>query len=462
MLTSLFGDLRAIRSHGRDTDADDETQGFAATAIMESTATEVNDNGQMVDRHLSDLVVSGSPAQAIRQHFASTRADLDTANRLIAILDPTGMWASGVIKALSDASGRPVERLHLREQGTLRTLAVIERTTLERRNEDTLRIYHADVRAPGGDNAAIPVALMERSHLTAVIVGAMSPHAIDDMLRSLHTSVSEPEWRCPTLLFMLPPNAVWIANKIAMIDWPQRLRVQVLNESLTSASAVWNALLGMWNRVKSVPTFKPTPVNAPHGLEDFPIKVADLHAAEAEQSRVATGQATELPDDAELSPEEDAVLHAALAQPTEPPMARVATITPLPVAAARATTPTLSFQAAQQAINSMAGIDGLIGGGIVDASTGMMLARHTTDDSLVLELAAAGATQVLRAHQQAARQMGMADELDEIITSAGTRHHVLRTVSHHKGLFLFAVLDKQRTNLALARYKLMEAEQNLA
>ena len=49
----------------------------------------------------------------------------------------------------------------------------------------------------------------------------------------------------------------------------------------------------------------------------------------------------------------------------------------------------------------------------------------------------------------------------QVMTSAGNRHHVLRTVSHHKGLFLFALFDKQRTNLALARFKLMEAEQGL-
>ncbi len=91
-----------------------------------------------------------------------------------------------------------------------------------------------------------------------------------------------------------------------------------------------------------------------------------------------------------------------------------------------------------------------------------MLARHANDPSFNLELAAAGATQVLRVHQQAASQMGLPDEVDEIMSTAGARHHVLRTVSHHKGLFLFTVLDKQTTNLALARYKLMEAEQSLA
>src|SRR4051812_5326270 len=149
MLSSLFGDLRGIR--GPRTDDDEPDGGFAATALMESIATGVNDQGLMVDSQQRDLVVVGSPAQAIRDHFAQTRADLDTANRQITLVDPTGVWASSVIKALSDATGRAVERLHLREQGTLRTLAVIERTTVDRRNENSLRIYHAEVRAPGSD-----------------------------------------------------------------------------------------------------------------------------------------------------------------------------------------------------------------------------------------------------------------------------------------------------------------------
>ena len=81
--------------------------GFAATAILETVATEVTANGQMVDRHSHDLVVRGSPAQAIREHFADTRADLETATSLITLLDPAGVWASAVIKALSDAGGQP-------------------------------------------------------------------------------------------------------------------------------------------------------------------------------------------------------------------------------------------------------------------------------------------------------------------------------------------------------------------
>jgi predicted regulator of Ras-like GTPase activity (Roadblock/LC7/MglB family) len=439
MLSSLFGDLRDLKGNSRDEPAlpgqvvasdigDARAPGFAATSIMESIATEVNDQGQMVDRHLRDLVVTGSSAQAIREHFAATRADLETATRHIALHDPTGVWASAVVKALSDASGRPIERLHLREHTTLRTLAMIERTTLARRDEGLLRIYHADVRAPGADNAAIPIALMERSHMTAVIVGAMQPHAIDGMLNTLYSAVNQPGWRCPTLLFMLPPNGVWIANKIGMIQWPQRLKVQVLNESLSSASAVWNALLGQWNRVKTEPVWGPPPVAAlasVQGPDGFPIKVADLDAA------------------------------AAAAGTSEP--VRSSAVLKAPVRAV------LDPQRAAHALDAMLQVDGLMGCAVVDTATGLVITHKVREEHPVdIELAAAACTQVLRVHDRHARDMGLSDAVHEIMTSTPTRHHLIRSLSRHSGLFVFALLDKQRSNLALARYKLMEAEQSLS
>ena len=280
MLTSLFGDLGPRDGKNKPRDFDDtqpDSQGgFAATAIMESVATEVNERGQIIDRHVSDLVVTGSPAQAIREHFAATRPDLETASSMITLLDPVGVWASSVVKALSDAGGRPIERLHLREKTTLRTIAMIERTTLVRRQEDTLRIFHADVRAPGPENAEIPVALMERSQMTAVIIGPMQPHAIDALLASLRQATSLPTWRCPQLLFQLPPNAAWINNKVEAMVWPERLHVHIVSEPMTGASSVWNAMLGVWNEVKLQPGWDPMAVSPMLGIGDFPIKVGEI------------------------------------------------------------------------------------------------------------------------------------------------------------------------------------------
>jgi predicted regulator of Ras-like GTPase activity (Roadblock/LC7/MglB family) len=433
MLTSLFGDLgpgpdRKPRGSADD-DGEPRDHGFAATSIMESVATEVNERGQMVDRHLRDLVVSGSPAQAIRDHFATTRNDLDTASRLITLLDPTGAWASAVIKALSDAGGQPVERLHLREQATLRTLAMIERTTLVRRHEDTLKIYHADVRAPGRDSAEVPVVLMERSHMTTVIVGALAPHAIDTLLASLHEATHLPSWRCPNLLFMLPPNAVWITNKISAVAWPQRLHVHVLSETMASASSVWNAMLGMWNHVKSQPGWEPGSASAaPPADAAFPFRVSDI-------TRAAAPGAASLP------------ISAAAA--AAPPLVRISR-------------PVLDPARAKQALAEMLTLDGLLGCAVVDGTTGLVLARELREDQPVdMDLAGAACAQVLRAHRLAARSMGLSEHTEEVMTSAGARQQVLRTVSHFPELFLVVLLDKQRTNLALARFKLMEVERSL-
>ena len=437
MLTSLFGDLGPRDGKNKPRDFDDtqpDSQGgFAATAIMESVATEVNERGQIIDRHVSDLVVTGSPAQAIREHFAATRPDLDTATSMITLLDPVGVWASSVIKALSDAGGRPIERLHLREKTTLRTIAMIERTTLVRRQEDTLRIFHADVRAPGPENAEIPVALMERSQMTAVIIGPMQPHAIDALLASLRQATSLPTWRCPQLLFQLPPNATWINNKVQAMVWPQRLHVHIVSEPMTGASSVWNAMLGVWNEVKLQPGWDPMAVSPMLGIGDFPIKVGEIGGG-APTATPARAAGTAVPI-------VDGVTGSAL----------------------QLTRGVLDATRGRQALSSLLKLDGLIGCALVDAGTGLVMAHESrAEQSIDMELAAAAAAQVLRAQRDSARSMGLTDPIDEMITTAGSRNILIRALQRHAELFIVALFEKHRTNLALARFQLLEVERSLA
>lgn len=426
MLSSLFGDLGNAREPARRyASSSERDEGFAATTVLHSTATEVNARGQIVDRQQHDLVVSGSPAQAIREHFSNTRADLETASRLITLLDPVGVWGSAVIKALSDAGGRPIERLHLREQTTLRTLATIERTTLVQRHEGMLRVYHADVRAPGAENAEIPVALMERSHLTTIIIGPMQLHAVDALLGALLAAAQLSTWRCPHLLFMLPPSADAIASKITAVAWPRGVDVRCLNEPLVSASSVWNAMLGVWNQIKKPASWEPVGRAALQG-HDFPIKVAEL--------------------------------------PQAAPLA-FAGLMPNAVQAVAVEPKRLPFDASRThiAMQELLAMDGLLGSALVDASSGMVLARASRDEAPIdLDLAAAVQTQVLRAHRTAARTLGHTERVDEVMSSAGPRQTVLRSIANQPELFLMALLDKQRANLALARFRLSEVEKQLA
>lgn len=425
MLKSLFGELGAV---GQDPEQQ-RSGDFAATAILESTAAEVNDRGQIVDRHLQDLFVTGSPAQAMRDHFASQRSELDTAARMITLYDPARMWAGSVVKALSDASGQPIERLHLRDQATLATLAMIERTTLPRRLEDTLKIYYADVRTEGRESAAIPFALMERSHLTAVIIGPLHPATIDSMLSMFYAATQSPSWRCPTLLFMLPVGAVWIANKVNAVTWPKRLQVQVVSEPLTSSSAVWNALLAQWDRVKSMPGWEAEMAHAdPVTSGEFPIKVADLSSEEG-------------PDDAP--------------EGTPLPQPQVIEVQTAP----RAIDP----ERANLVLPELMHIEGMLGCAIVNGSTGRVVVSEGSQADL--ELAAVAASEVMRAHRRALRDFGhhhAGEHVDEVLVTVGNRYHVMRTVTAHNEYFVLALLDKLRSNLAMARFRIMEAQQSLA
>ncbi len=447
MLSSLFGDLGPARPSAPPDSvqpgAPAEASGaFAATALMESVATEVNERGQMVDRHSHDLVVTGSPAQAIREHFAATRSDLDHATSQIAILDPTGLWASAVIKALSDAGGRPIERLHLRDHATLRTLAMIERTTLVRREQDTLRIYHADVRSPGADNAAIPLALMECSQMATVVIGTLQPQAVEALLQSLQAAAQLPDWRCPHLLFLLPPNAAWMTNQVRAAPWPARLGVHVISESMSGASSVWNAMLGLWNQLKAQAAVSDAATNpALLGLHEYPIKVSDLGPNASSEATGATADASRT--DIAAAPHATGEL-----RPDRPPAA--------------VPRPALDLGTARQAMRGMLPLDGMLACAIVDSSSGMVLADEIRDGArLDIELAGAACAQVLRAHRRAARSMGLPEQIDEVMATAGPRHQVMRMLTRHPGLFLIALLDRHRTNLALARFHLMEIERGL-
>src|SRR4029078_8735665 len=117
----------------------------------------------------------------------------------------------------------------------------------------------------------------------------------------------------------------------------------------------------------------------------------------------------------------------------------------------------------RQALASLLKLDGLLGCALVEAMSGLVLAHETRDpESLDIEVAAASCAQVLAAHRSAALTMGLGDPIDEVITTAGSRHVLIRALQRHADLVLVALLEKHRTNLALARFQLLEVARSLA
>ncbi|PFH10036.1 hypothetical protein BCF11_2441 [Collimonas sp. PA-H2] len=110
-------------------------------------------------------------------------------------------------------------------------------------------------------------------------------------------------------------------------------------------------------------------------------------------------------------------------------------------------------------VDALLNIDGTLAAAIVDSNSGMILGSGGS--GVDLELAAAGNTEVVRAKLKTMKSLGLNDSIEDILITLGKQYHILRPIDKHEGLFIYAVLDKSKSNLALARRKVQDAEQAL-
>ena len=113
----------------------------------------------------------------------------------------------------------------------------------------------------------------------------------------------------------------------------------------------------------------------------------------------------------------------------------------------------------QDSLNAVMTIDGALAAALVDSTSGMLMG--SAGGGLDLELAAAGNTEVVRAKLKTMRMLNLNDQIDDILITLGKQYHVIRPVAANDGVFFYVVLDKSRSNLALARRKVSDVEKEL-
>lgn len=104
-------------------------------------------------------------------------------------------------------------------------------------------------------------------------------------------------------------------------------------------------------------------------------------------------------------------------------------------------------------------IDGAVATALVDSNSGMMLG--SAGSGVDLEIAAAGNTEVVRAKLKTMKALALNDEIEDILISLSKQYHIIRPIASKPGLFLYVVLDRARSNLALARRKVLDCEGNM-
>ena len=110
-------------------------------------------------------------------------------------------------------------------------------------------------------------------------------------------------------------------------------------------------------------------------------------------------------------------------------------------------------------LEELLAIDGALGACIVDYKSGMSLGHG--GGGVDLELAAAGNSEVVKAKMATMKSLGIKGEIEDILITLKDQLHIIRPTANHSGLFIYLVLDKAKSNLALARRKVNTIEEGL-
>lgn len=113
----------------------------------------------------------------------------------------------------------------------------------------------------------------------------------------------------------------------------------------------------------------------------------------------------------------------------------------------------------KQSMEEMLTIDGAMCAALVDSSSGMIMGQIGA--GVDLEVAAAGNTEVVRAKLKTMRALGLNDVIEDILITLGKQYHIIRPMARKEGLFIYLVLDKTKSNLALARRKVQDVEKEI-
>ena len=113
----------------------------------------------------------------------------------------------------------------------------------------------------------------------------------------------------------------------------------------------------------------------------------------------------------------------------------------------------------KQTLDELMTSDGAMCAAVVDSSSGMMLG--SIGGGLDLEVAAAGNSEVVRSKMKVMRPLGLNDVIEDILITLGKQYHIVRPSSRKEGVFIYFVLDRAKSNLALARRKVQDVDKDM-
>lgn len=103
----------------------------------------------------------------------------------------------------------------------------------------------------------------------------------------------------------------------------------------------------------------------------------------------------------------------------------------------------------KEVLETVMQIDGAIAASIVDSTNGMMLGAQ--GKGLDLELASAGNTKLYHSKYEIMKALGINQKIEDFLITLEDQYHILHPANHLEGVFLYCVVNKEGSTLALAR-----------
>lgn len=109
-----------------------------------------------------------------------------------------------------------------------------------------------------------------------------------------------------------------------------------------------------------------------------------------------------------------------------------------------------------EVLETLLSFDGAMCVAVVDSETGMTLGK--AGSGVDIELAAAGASVILRARLASIKALGGSEKIDDVLISLTSQVQIIHPLPNNPSIFTYLIGDKSKSSLAMARYKATEAD----
>ena len=110
----------------------------------------------------------------------------------------------------------------------------------------------------------------------------------------------------------------------------------------------------------------------------------------------------------------------------------------------------------EEVLKQLLSFDGAMCVAVVDSESGMILGH--AGSGVDIELAAAGASVILRARLGSIKALGGDEQIDDVLISLTSQVQIIHPLPRNPSIFTYLIGDKSKSSLAMARYKAAEAD----